>query len=270
MLRYLGFGPRNFGRDPLKFITRMNWEFFAVIRGRTAPIFRTQDRPETEASTLWVFPPGSSHGWAGDGLQRSEITVFHFGSVPPELETAVRERGHLALTLDEAECAQLAELARRIEPDYESPNTTSALVFQGALIELSLLVLRKLSFDRTKVGSDYPKETVNAAVAWYSERTRANPSITEVARQVHVSASTLRRFFRQVRQESPVRTFAKIRLETAMHLLAETNLKLDTIATECGYSNTSDFCRSFKSGVKVTPSVWRRTILSPPKAARPE
>ena len=74
--------------------------------------------------------------------------------------------------------------------------------------------------------------------------------------------------FRQTQSERPVRAFARIKVETAMRFMTESrSLTLDTIAAECGFSSTSDFCRAFKAHTKVTPAVWRRTILAPPKAA---
>lgn len=267
MLRYLGIGPRQFGLRPLRPIVRMNWEFFAVLKGRTAPLARDNTHPALAAQTLWVSAPGSSHTWAGEGSARTTVAVFHFGSVPAALETLVRERGQLSFPLRPAECRRLAALARELQPEFEQQSTFSHLVFQGALIELTLLVLRKLPQGwRPLLGGD-AERTVEAATAWYTEHVRANPSITEVAREVHVSASTLRRLFRRVMREQPTRVFRRIQIEQGMRLLTETKSKLDSIADECGFTCTSDFCRAFKAFTRVTPTVWRQTVLPPPQAA---
>lgn len=268
MLRYLGVGPRQFGLYPLKPLARMNWEFFAVVKGRCAPLTVENANPPLAEQTLWVTAPGSSHTWAGDGSRRAHVAVFHFGSVPAALEAAVRERGQLALTLKPAECERIAALARELQADFHQPNQFSNLVFQGALIELSLLVLRKLPPGKFPPWEGHAERTVENATAWYSEHVRANPSITEVAREVHVSPSTLRRLFHRVLREQPTRVFGRIQVEKGMRLMTETKLKLDSIADECGFTCTSDFCRAFKAHTKVTPTVWRQTILAPPRAAR--
>ena len=88
-----------------------------------------------------------------------------------------------------------------------------------------------------------------------------------VAREVHVSPSTLRRLFRRVLRQQPARVFGRIQIEKGMRLMTETKSKLDSIAEECGFTSTSDFCRAFKAFTKVTPTVWRETILPPPRAA---
>src|SRR5262245_53295615 len=75
MLRYLGVGPRQFGLYPLKPLARMNWEFFAVVKGRCAPLGRG-DAPSLASQMLWVTAPGSSHTWAGDGPRTVHVAVF--------------------------------------------------------------------------------------------------------------------------------------------------------------------------------------------------
>lgn len=267
MLRYLGFGLRRFGLHPHKPLARMNWEIFAIIAGSCTPVVGASEEKRLRASTLWVFPPGSAHGWESPKRTVAEVAVFHFGSVPSQLAAAVRERGHLELPLRPADCRRLRSLARTLEPDFREPNNFSNLIFQGALIELTLLALRKLPERREPLPAGHAKQIAESAKEWYAANLHDNPAIDDVARRVHVSPSTLRRIFSRALRERPLRVFARLRLEAAMRLMTETTLKLDTIATECGYSSTSDFCRAFKRGMSVTPSVWRRTILPGPRAA---
>lgn len=267
MLRYLGVGPRQFGLYPLKPVARMNWEFFAVVKGRCAPMSDGNEHPPLAERTFWITAPGSSHTWAGDGSRSANVAVFHFGSVPAALEAVVRERGQIALSLNPEECRRIMILARELQSDFHQPDHCSNLVFQAALIELTLLVLRKLPHGKNPV-KGHAERTVENATLWYTEHVRANPSIVEVAREVHVSPSTLRRLFRRVLREQPTRVFGRIQIEKGMRLMTETKLKLDGVAEECGFTCTSDFCRAFKTFTRVTPNVWRQTILAPPKAAR--
>lgn len=268
MLRYLGIGPRQFGLYPIAPLKRMNWEFFAVVQGRCAPLVPDAARPPLTETTLWVSAPGSMHTWAGDGRRRAHVAVFHFGTVPAALQSALRDHGQFAVTLKPAECERLTALARQLQPDFQKPNNLSHLVFQAALIELTLLVLRKLPQAKTLAVEGDAERSVDSAITWYGDHVRANPSIVEVAREVHVSPSTLRRMFKRVLRERPARVFRRIQIEKGMRMMTETKLKLDTIADECGFTCTSDFCRAFKAFAKVPPTVWRRTILKPPLAAR--
>jgi AraC family transcriptional regulator len=268
MLRYLGAGPRQFGLFPLKARARMNWEFFAVVKGRCAPLGGNNAPARLAARTLWITAPGSAHTWAGEGPRTAEVAVFHFGSVPAALEAAVRDHGQIAVALTAAACRRLAALARELQPEYHQPTPLSPLVFEAALLELSVLVLRQLPSAKPNPREDHAERIVAHALAWYGEHLRSRPSITDVAREVHVSASTLRRMFQRVRREKPTRAFGRMQVERGMRLMAETKVKLDAVAEECGFTSTSDFCRAFKAFQRVSPAVWRATVLTAPRAAR--
>ena len=267
MLRYLGTGFRQFGLHPITPHPRLNWEFFAVVEGSCAPLNPGEKSTRLVERTLWVSPPHSQHTWAGKGARTAQVTVFHFGSVPLLLERSVRERGRLAVPLTGPECLRLAELARQVRPDFSEPNELSPLVFQRLLLELTLLVLRKLPYSRRPPNRERAEQVVEAASSWFAEQVSANPAIAAVAAQVHVSPSTLRRYFQQVVHERPVRVFRRIQIENGMRLLAETALKLEAIAEACGFTSTSDFCRAFKAQTKVSPRTWRHALLVPPPNA---
>lgn len=264
MLRYVGLGYRRFGVQPTISPRRANWEFFAVVSGKCAPILGENRESLLRANTLWVFPRGSDHGWTGNKKHRAYITVFHFGVVPPQLESAVREQEYLVLPLSVTERKRLVELAKQMRADFLQPNNFSHLMYQGLLVELALLALRKLPLLRQPLVPSVAQRTVDAAGAWFAANLAATPSVEQVAAKMHVSPSTLRRMFRKTRKESPNRVFSRMRLEASMKLLSESSLKLDEIATQCGYSSASDFCRAFHSVLNVTPAAWRRTLLSGP------
>jgi len=205
-----------------------------------------------------------AHGWTGNKTHRAYITAFHFGMVPPQLEAAVRERDYLVLPLDTVERKRPVAIAKQMRPEILQPTNFSHLMYQGVLVELTLLALRKLPTLEKPFPPSLAKRTVEASTTWFARNLAMTPSVAQVAEEMHVSSSTLRRMFSKARKESPVRVFARMRLEASMKLLSETTLKLDEIAAQCGYSCASDFCRAFKTVMKLTPAAWRRNVLSGP------
>ena len=259
MIRYLSIGFRQFGLYPLVSMPRVNWEFYAVVQGRCAPVIDKQAKRQLASHTLWIFPPGSNHGWTGIGAQRAHITCFHFDMVPPQLEAVVKPGSHLEISLGKKECKRLVALARELQPEFERRNGLSSLMFRSAVIELTLLALRRLPSQTTIRPESEAERTVDAARQWFAERAHLNPSIGAVARGMNVSISTLRRRFHLARQGSPAHVFEEIRIELAMRLMSSTDYKLDVIASQCGYSCTSDFCRAFKAFMGITPNAWRKS-----------
>ena len=83
-------------------------------------------------------------------------------------------------------------------------------------------------------------------------------SIDEVAEAVHVSASHLRREFRQRMGISLGRFMAQARLNHALSLLRTTSLPVGTVATRCGFESVYAFSRAFRREKGFAPSAARR------------
>ena len=52
----------------------------------------------------------------------------------------------------------------------------------------------------------------------------------------------------------------EVRLNEAMHLLADTGLTVYQVSEACGYSSPSHFFRIFKESVQMTPKEYRKQI----------
>jgi AraC family transcriptional regulator len=261
MLRYMAIGIRRFGLYPMYVHQRDNWEFFAVLRGKCGAVLAETQQAPLRQHCLWVFPPEVAHGWKGEGTSRCKIAVFHFGKVPPLLEKITRERGYLECELTPNQIRRLVEIQEELRVPYGSVTEKSLMLFDKALLELSLIALSETPFSPDQSGVDYGLEKVQECLAWYNDHMPNQPKLEEAAQAVNVSIRHLRRLFWQARRESPLAAFTRLRLERAMGLLSLSNLKLDAVARQCGFSSSSDFCRVFKAHRHVSPDAWRKRHL---------
>lgn len=262
MLRYLGAGKRQFGLTPMYVHRRANWEFFAVVAGRCAPV-GVSDQPVYRTRHLWLFPPDSAHGWAGLGASSCTVLVFHFGSVPPVLDRAARRAGFLEHHLTATQATHLRKLVAELQPYYRRVTEKGLLVFERARLELSLMMVGEGEEVEESVQADATLRKVEASLAWFAEHMPERPKIEAVARSVHVSVRHLRRIFQETRHESPHQAMVRLRIHRALELLAHTALKLDEVARACGFASSSDFCRVFQLHQRVSPGTWRRHMLKP-------
>ena len=262
MLRYLGYGDRQFGEIPMYVHKRSNWEFFAVLKGRCSPVYETTEPQVLQSSRLWLFPPDVSHGWAGVRSSSCRVAVFHFSTIPHLLERMARSNGHLEIELSPPQVRTIAQLAVDLKPHYERMTEKSLLVFEHAGLELSLLMLETMPIEKSESKSDFALRKVEAGIIWYLEHMTQQPKLEEIAAAVNVSVRHLRRLFREVRSESPQVVFTQLRLQRAMELLAKTDNKMETIAHECGFASNTDFSRVFKKYRGTNPDAWRRNGMS--------
>ena len=259
MLRHLGSGERMFGLHPLDCHRRANWEFYAVVQGRIGPLLRGENDPPLESLHLWVFAPEFAHGWRGDD-EAAHIIFFHFRATPAPLYSLGRDAGVHGVALSAADARSIVSLEEELKPHYEHPTSFSNIYFDYALRRLSLLALRNLTPQFLETSNAAVRRKVDAAVDWYSEHLAQRPKIMETAAAVHVSASHLRRLFWEVYQESPERLFTRLKMQRAMRVMVETDMKLEALALSCGFSSASDFCRAFKQQHKMAPDLWRRAF----------
>jgi AraC-like DNA-binding protein len=260
MLRYLGLGERKLGDCPMPPHPRVNWEFLAVINGQLAPYSKTGETPPLLTDTLWLFPPGVVHGWCGKPGRKCEIVVVHFSAVPPTVERSMSEQQYLSVRLTPTERHKILRLGRSLKPHYWEPTIASELHSGRALIDLSLLLLKdhKNLNEPNLVGVHWSK--VVHAESWLRQNIQAAPSVEDAARVVGLSASQLRRIFWKVKKKNPKAILDNIRFDKAMHMMAESDAKLSKVATECGFSNATNFCRAFKAQLGQTPTTWRHEI----------
>jgi len=105
-------------------------------------------------------------------------------------------------------------------------------------------------------------DSVNASPEWKFKRIiennlQFNLSIEEYATMAGMSASTFKRFFRQVFGESPGQYIINNRLSFAAGLLKRTDKTVQEIAYESGFENAAHFTRMFNKKFKMSPSKYR-------------
>lgn len=258
MLRYVAHGKRYFGMYPVPVHQRDHWEFFAVVRGRCGMTTSRQAEPLRDRY-LWVTAPGHAHGWTGESKRACRVVVFHFGVAPPLLDRLLLDTGLHGCPLTPALSDRLIALATELEPHLSNPTPASSLHGHRALLDLSLMALRNVPAAHRSLPDD--RRTVHLVETvehWYREHLQERPNLKQMAALAHVSGSHLRRLFWRVRGESPQAALTRIRLTRATELLLQTDDKLDAIAADCGYVDTSYFCRSFRKVHGISPDGWRR------------
>lgn len=87
-------------------------------------------------------------------------------------------------------------------------------------------------------------------------------SLRRLAAECDLSVRHFTRAFGQSTGLTPHRYLLKLRLDKARELLLDPALRLDEIATTCGFADQSHFTRVFSASEKVSPGIWRRSNLT--------
>lgn len=97
------------------------------------------------------------------------------------------------------------------------------------------------------------------------EEIRRDPAADWTVQQLcgilHVSRTQLFRIFRQAFGKSPIQLVAEVRMNHAQQLLVTTDLPLDMIASEIGYSNAYSFSNALMKYAGIRPGALRRRVF---------
>lgn len=258
MLRYFAFSVRDFGRSPDYSDFRLNWEIWITFRGHVYPVFHDEPLRQREPANFWVMPPRLRFHWEAES-SKVERCVLNFAQIPSPLDPIARQRGYFCRTLEASELVEARGIATAVAEAVRRRDTLSPLVFERALLDLTLLACRReiarpLSTVETEVA-----DRVEHAMAWYKEHFREGPKLEQVAAELHVSVSHLRRLFRLHLGKSPKDVFNTMRLDVATRLMANSASPLKSVAEQSGFQSLADFCRVFKKHFGYAPNRWRRT-----------
>ncbi len=87
----------------------------------------------------------------------------------------------------------------------------------------------------------------------------ANLTIEELAALCHMSLSTFKRKFKEVYYDSPNRYITTKKINKALDLLNNSNLRVSDIAYDTGFESLTTFNRTFKKETGKSPSEFRLT-----------
>lgn len=238
---------------------RPSWEFMTVLQGSCTPLYESGQSSSLVSRRLWLFPPETAHGWVGHKRRPCRVAVFHFSRVPDLLEHVARSRGFLEVALSRDEIKKIDALAAEVTPYYERLTKKSLLVFEHALLTLSVISMAAHPEADAEVPTHVTLHKVESSIIWFMEHMAQRPKLSEISAAVHLSTRHLRRLFQRVHHCSPQEYFTRVRVQRASEMLTQTSLKQEVIAKECGFASVSDFSRVFRHYGQSTPENWRRS-----------
>ena len=89
------------------------------------------------------------------------------------------------------------------------------------------------------------------------ENTYDDVNISSIAKSHHVTLSHFIRSFKEIYGTTPNEYRQNYRISLAMNLIKTTNLSVQEVATQCGFSDPLYFSRVFKKRVGVSPLQYR-------------
>lgn len=130
-----------------------------------------------------------------------------------------------------------------------------------SFLMILLSEIYRIAPQRFLVGENKNSEMVRRIQNRFERDCSADVTIAELASEFHVSPSQLSHVFKSITGYSPIDYLISCRLSEAKNLLAESDKSIKEIVDLCGFSDESNFSRTFKSKTSMTPSEFRKQNL---------
>lgn len=148
--------------------------------------------------------------------------------------------------------------ANQMLAEFRAWDEASPFIVEGLALELLGLLSR--TSGAPSLGQ--PPAWLRRAVELLRDSCADDSSIESIARIVGVHPYHLTRTARRYLGRNPGELRREFRLQKAMSLVTASRLRLSDVALQCGYSDQSQFTRSFKRLTGSTPAAYRRAHLT--------
>jgi len=267
--------------------------FHLVTEGRCHIRLAGEEAVELAAGDVIFFPHANPHELSSD-VTFSRHNGMH-GIVPPRFpqSVAVGDKGPGEATFV---CGLLASDLRPVNPFLAglpqqihvramSTEWLASFIRQlteeshhgraGAdtvltkLAELMLVEVLRRYLDDLPTGTPgslagLGDSVVSRALALVHARPGHPWKLRDLAREAASSRSNLTKRFTELVGQPPMQYVARLRMQVASTLLAETGAKVAAIGTEVGYDSEAAFSRAFKKATTLAPGAWRQARRARP------
>lgn len=162
-------------------------------------------------------------------------------------------RNNLLLHFDSEEQKKIVFLLNWTKEEQSEGAPASNLILHSGISMLLSLVFRKMTEHQGI------RLSLNNHLLSYIERNcDGKLLINEIAAKCGYSEEHFSRIFKANFGKSPVKYLSECRINKAKSLLLNTDKSIDTIITDCGFSNRTAFFKKFLSSTGQTPLQFRK------------
>ena len=202
---------------------------------------------------VWIYEPGAEQRYA---MYQKDKTVYHYlhfnGSDIRNMFTSLDIPSQSPIKISKK---GILELFEQLESEFMNDDPFSTLCSEYLVLLLFTYISRR-----------DPKRSERKAMKIVTDKMEHSFAkeydVKTYADMLYISVDRFQHLFKEHMGVSPYAYYIKLRMENAVRLLTETDMKIKEIAEYCGYRDLLYFSQAFKKERGVTPSVYRKMYRS--------
>ena len=211
------------------------------------------------ANDVMIIPPGVEHKYYD--IDKLFIYKFQFkpSFISQETLEKLQKSDKIHFSLYNFIYNNLFKLAEIIE--YVSNGGSDNRRLLSMLIDSAVLMTLSNS-PREETNTSVPFGSMLRVVEYLSNNYKSNPSLSDAAEIAHFNERYFCLKFREYTGKSYKDFLTEIKMTNAKRLIESTELSINEVATESGYSTQSHFNREFKKYYGLSPLQMRKIALA--------
>lgn len=162
------------------------------------------------------------------------------------------------LNLQGTDFKEIGKLFNKMYLEYKSMRRGYCDIIRAYLIELIVKIFRYMDIDRQREISSKNRQLVSEAIEYLKVRYSTDIKLEEVAIKSFLSKNYFSKLFKEVTGTSFSEYIQELRIGQACSLLKNTDMKVNDIASQCGFNDIKFFYEVFKKFTGTTPGAFRR------------
>ena len=204
------------------------------------------------ASTLFFQPQGHEHAYACDNVASRCLTI----EIGATWMDRLREYSVVLNDPNRFRDGVLSWLVTRLYKEFQAMDGSSPLVVESIALEMAVEASRRIS----KRSERNPPKWLTRAEDMIRTHFAEPLSLKYIAQSASIHPVHLARVFRQHRGCTVGEYVRKLRIDFACQQLARSDSSLLEIALSAGFFDQSQFSRTFKQAIGLTPLQYRMSL----------
>lgn len=241
-LVYLGWGERNFTREPIPVHSNPGWTYWILTEGRVEITFDDATR-RFAAGEGFICGPNCPFGFPlQEDATSTRLLIWIWNETPSSgIDVPTDQLHYLRFSQDQLRLLNTLHEQTRIEILEDSPDQSKVLQHIHALLDLV--------FQRARKNKDRKPDAIEIRNArqWMLNNLCSSTPVANLARYLNLSPMTLHRKFVEEIGEPPGKHFQRLKMSRCEELLAMESYSIKRVAYEMGYKHPQDFSRAYKN-----------------------
>jgi AraC-like DNA-binding protein len=240
-LLYLGWGQRDFSKEPLAMHYDLGTNYFVILSGEVV-VTTAASRQVVRGPVALLFDPACAFGITQAKRSAVEILVWIWQGQAVLRELRPEAGGFSSFDL----------LARSVEAlrDFHARCGNEVALADGQLPRTLAALRELLEVEILRGDRSTPAENEmrwKLAAAWMAGNLAIHAPVPALCDYLRMSPSTLHRFFHARTGLAPGAYFRKAKMEEARRLIREEGWQVKAVAYHLGYRHANDLSRALSS-----------------------